>query len=50
MVEGILDDVEDIAFCHLTTHDVVRHKLVGRIVAAYDTLRGEPTAAPRSRR
>ena len=36
MVEGILDGVDDIAFCHLTNHDVVRHKLVGRIVAAYD--------------
>ena len=36
VVQGILDDVEDIAFCHLTNHDVVRHKLVGRIVAAYD--------------
>ncbi|MDN5562416.1 MAG: PhoH family protein, partial [Luteococcus sp.] len=25
-----------IAFCNLTNRDVVRHKLVGRIVAAYD--------------
>ncbi len=36
VVQGILDNVDDIAFCHLTNHDVVRHKLVGRIVAAYD--------------
>ena len=36
MVERILDGVHDIAFCTLTSHDVVRHKLVGRIVAAYD--------------
>jgi phosphate starvation-inducible PhoH-like protein len=36
MVEQILDGVHDIAFCTLTSHDVVRHKLVGRIVAAYD--------------
>jgi phosphate starvation-inducible PhoH-like protein len=36
VVQGILDDVDDIAFCNLTNHDVVRHKLVGRIVAAYD--------------
>jgi len=36
MVQGILDGVDDIAFCQLTNHDVVRHKLVGRIVAAYD--------------
>ena len=34
--ESILDDVDDISFCHLTSHDVVRHKLVGRIVAAYE--------------
>jgi phosphate starvation-inducible PhoH-like protein len=34
--EAILDGVTDIAFCMLTRHDVVRHKLVGRIVAAYD--------------
>jgi phosphate starvation-inducible protein PhoH and related proteins len=36
VVEEILDGVTDIAFCQLTSHDVVRHKLVGRIVAAYD--------------
>src|SRR6187455_1411219 len=36
VVEGILDDVEDISFCRLTAHDVVRHRLVGKIVAAYD--------------
>ncbi len=35
-VEEILDEVEDISFNRLTSHDVVRHKLVGRIVAAYD--------------
>ena len=35
--EGILGEVDDLAFCHLTAHDVVRHKLVGRIVAAYET-------------
>lgn len=35
-VQGILDGVEDIAFCQLTRHDVVRHRLVGRIVAAYE--------------
>lgn len=35
-VQSILDGIEDIGFCTLTSHDVVRHKLVGRIVAAYD--------------
>ncbi|HWJ83107.1 MAG TPA: PhoH family protein [Nocardioides sp.] len=36
IVEEILDGVEDLTFQRLTSHDVVRHKLVGRIVAAYD--------------
>ncbi|MBA2455671.1 MAG: PhoH family protein [Nocardioidaceae bacterium] len=36
VVEGILGDVTDVYFIRLTSHDVVRHKLVGRIVAAYD--------------
>jgi phosphate starvation-inducible PhoH-like protein len=36
VIEGILDDVEDISFNRLTAHDVVRHRLVGKIVAAYD--------------
>jgi phosphate starvation-inducible PhoH-like protein len=36
VVEDILDEVEDISFNRLTAHDVVRHKLVGKIVAAYD--------------
>ncbi len=35
-VQSILDGVEDISFCTLTNHDVVRHRLVGKIVAAYD--------------
>ena len=48
MVQGILDGVDDIAFCQLTNHDVVRHKLVGRIVAAYD--RFESTQHPEKRR
>ncbi|MBW4653676.1 MAG: PhoH family protein [Kaiparowitsia implicata GSE-PSE-MK54-09C] len=33
----ILQHVEGIAFCQLTKHDVVRHALVQRIVAAYET-------------
>ncbi|MFD4634071.1 PhoH family protein [Streptomyces sp. NPDC058284] len=35
-VQRILDGVEDIHFSRLTSHDVVRHKLVGRIVDAYE--------------
>ncbi len=48
VVRGILDNVEDIAFCNLTNHDVVRHKLVGRIVAAYDEFEAAQPA-PRAR-
>ncbi|MBA2508389.1 MAG: PhoH family protein [Nocardioidaceae bacterium] len=37
VVRDILGDVRDVHFSMLTSHDVVRHKLVGRIVAAYET-------------
>ena len=36
VVEEILGDVDDIAFCHLGGRDVVRHKIVQDIVEAYD--------------
>jgi phosphate starvation-inducible PhoH-like protein len=36
VVEGILGELQDVSFQRLTAHDVVRHKLVGQIVAAYD--------------
>ena len=36
VVSEILEGIDDVAFCRLTSHDVVRHKLVGRIVEAYD--------------
>jgi phosphate starvation-inducible protein PhoH and related proteins len=36
VVRDILTGVEDVSFTMLTAHDVVRHRLVGRIVAAYD--------------
>jgi len=32
----ILDDVDDIHFAHLTSSDVVRHRLVSEIVDAYE--------------
>jgi phosphate starvation-inducible PhoH-like protein len=35
VVQEILQEVDDVAFCKLTSHDVVRHRLVGRIVDAY---------------
>ncbi len=36
VVEDILDGVDDLSFNRLGSGDVVRHRLVGRIVAAYD--------------
>ncbi|MEU8886471.1 PhoH family protein [Streptomyces sp. NPDC048442] len=35
-VQDILQDVPDVHFSRLTSEDVVRHKLVGRIVDAYE--------------
>jgi phosphate starvation-inducible protein PhoH and related proteins len=36
IVQDILTGIEDVSFNRLTAHDVVRHRLVGHIVAAYD--------------
>jgi phosphate starvation-inducible protein PhoH and related proteins len=36
VVEDILDGIPDIHFAKLTSRDVVRHKLVGKIVDAYE--------------
>jgi phosphate starvation-inducible PhoH-like protein len=36
VVRDILGDVEDIHFANLTSADVVRHRLVGEIVDAYE--------------
>jgi phosphate starvation-inducible protein PhoH and related proteins len=36
VVQDILEDVEDVHFSRLTSSDVVRHRLVGEIVEAYD--------------
>ncbi len=36
-IEEILRDVDDIAFIHLDRADVIRHRLVGKIVEAYDS-------------
>ncbi|RCK69361.1 PhoH family protein [Desertihabitans brevis] len=41
-VQGVLEGVDDIAFCQLTNHDVVRNALVGKIVAAYDKFESLP--------
>ncbi len=44
VVQDILSGVEDVAFCRLTSADVVRHHLVGEIIDAY----GRWDAAQRS--
>ncbi|MGF1661545.1 MAG: PhoH family protein [Kineosporiaceae bacterium] len=53
VVREILDGVEDLAFRHLGAEDVVRHRLVSDIVAAYgrwDARDGQPPARrPRER-
>jgi phosphate starvation-inducible PhoH-like protein len=36
VVSEILNNVGDLEFCRLTASDVVRHRLVGEIVSAYD--------------
>jgi phosphate starvation-inducible protein PhoH and related proteins len=50
IIEGILDGIEDISFNRLTAHDVVRHRLVGKIVGAYEEFdaRNEQRRAMRS--
>jgi phosphate starvation-inducible protein PhoH and related proteins len=48
-VQEILDGVDDVHFSRLTSTDVVRHKLVGRIVdayEAYDNRDGAPSETP----
>ena len=44
VVRRILDDVDGIAFCELGAADVVRHRLVGRIVEAYARYEAERAA------
>jgi phosphate starvation-inducible PhoH-like protein len=44
-VQDILADVEDVHFSRLTSTDVVRHKLVGRIVDAYERYDNEVAEA-----
>ena len=48
IVREILSDVDDIHFAELTSHDVVRHRLVSAIVDAYD--RDDARAQKRARR
>lgn len=46
--ERILAGMEDVAFVHLARTDVVRHKLVGKIVAAYEQADARGREAGRS--
>jgi phosphate starvation-inducible protein PhoH and related proteins len=55
IVQEILDEVPDIRFVRLTSQDVVRHKLVGKIVDAYErydakSQQGRPQSRAGSRR
>lgn len=55
VVAEILEGVDDIAFCQLDATDVVRHRLVGSIVSAYErwSVRQDPNfnrSAARARR
>jgi phosphate starvation-inducible PhoH-like protein len=49
VVQGILNNVEDVHFSVLNSHDVVRHKLVGDIVDAYDRWQADQDAEPEVR-
>jgi phosphate starvation-inducible PhoH-like protein len=44
VVEGILEAIEDVHFCRLSSHDVVRHRLVSEIVDAYSRFDAEQVA------
>jgi phosphate starvation-inducible protein PhoH and related proteins len=46
VVQDILDGIEDIHFARLTSHDVVRHRLVGKIVDAYERYDAAERAFP----
>jgi len=45
LVTRVLDDIDEIYFALLTSEDVVRHNLVGRIVDAYTRYDAERQAA-----
>jgi phosphate starvation-inducible PhoH-like protein len=46
IVRDILGDIRDVHFSLLDAHDVVRHKLVGRIVAAYNVYEEQRRESP----
>jgi phosphate starvation-inducible PhoH-like protein len=46
IIRDILGDIRDVHFSLLDAHDVVRHKLVGRIVAAYNVYEEQRRETP----
>jgi phosphate starvation-inducible PhoH-like protein len=44
IVEGILDGLDDVHFSRLSSHDVVRHRLVSEIVDAYSRFDAEQSS------
>ena len=49
LVQDILEGVPDVYFCRLSSHDVVRHKLVAEIVDAYERYDAARAAADSAR-
>lgn len=49
LVTKVLDDIDDIHFARLTSDDVVRHSLVGRIIDAYTSYDEKVQAAKSAR-
>ncbi len=47
VVSEILEGLDDVAFCRLNASDVVRHRLVGDIVAAYDRYDANHESGPK---
>ena len=50
LVQDVLDGVEDVYFSRLTSHDVVRHKLVADIVDAYERYEGRQASQAQDQR
>lgn len=50
VAEQVLKKIEDIAFCQLTSKDVVRHPLVQKIVQAYEAYEKKPRNSRSTRR
>jgi phosphate starvation-inducible PhoH-like protein len=49
VVRDILGDLEDVHFANLTSKDVVRHRLVGEIVDAYERYDAREATRPQQR-